>query len=54
MLKKSPNNQEKESYSETLNIANENLICKDGFCTLPSQEGISKPDKNDMNLFDPV
>tara|TARA_Y100000991_G_scaffold136277_1_gene102747 strand:- start:489 stop:653 length:165 start_codon:yes stop_codon:yes gene_type:complete len=54
MLKKSSNNQNKESYTDTLNMANENLICKDGFCSLPIQEEISKPDKNDMNLFDPV
>ena len=54
MLKESSNNHNKNSYSETTNIAKENLICKDGFCSLPNQKEISQQDKNDMNLFDPV
>jgi len=36
------------------NIAKEKMICKDGFCSLPNQKDISKQDKNDMNLFDPI
>ena len=54
MIKESSNNHNKNTYSETTNIANENIICKDGFCSLPNQQEISKQDKNDMNLFDPI
>ena len=54
MLQKSPNNNNKNTFSETINIAKENIICKDGFCSLPNQKEISKKDKNDMNLFDPI
>ena len=54
MLKESSNNQNKNTRSETTNIAKENMICKDGFCSLPNQKSILKQDKNDMNLFDPI
>ena len=54
MLKKSPNNQNKNTHSETTNIAKEYMICKDGFCSLPNQKSLSKQDSNDMNLFDPI
>jgi len=30
------------------------MICKDGFCSLPNQDKISKQDSNEMNLFDPI
>ena len=53
MLKESSNNQNQKIYSETSN-KKENIICKDGFCTLPNQEQISKQTKNDTNLFDPI
>ena len=54
MLKQSSNNHNKSTYSETTNFAKENIICKDGFCTLPNQKEISKQDKNDVNIFDPI
>tara|TARA_B100000282_G_C31630135_1_gene443488 strand:- start:576 stop:740 length:165 start_codon:yes stop_codon:yes gene_type:complete len=54
MLKESSNNHNKNSFSETANIAKETMICKDGFCSLPNQKEISKQDKNEMNLFDPI
>ena len=54
MLKESSNNQNKNSFSETTNIAKETMICKDGFCALPNQKETSKKDKNDINLFDPI
>ena len=53
MLKGSSNTQNKKIYSETSNTK-ENIICKDGFCTLPNQKEISKQNTNDMNLFDPI
>ena len=54
MLKESSNNHNKNTFSETTNIAKEKMICKDGFCSLPNQKDISKQDKNKMNLFDPI
>jgi len=54
MLKESSNNNNKNIFSETTNIAKEKMICKDGFCSLPNQDKISKKDSNDMNLFDPI
>ena len=52
MLEESSNN--KNIFSKTNNIAKEKMICKDGFCSLPNQDEISKQDSNDMNLFDPI
>ena len=54
MLEESSNNNNKNIFSETTSIANQRMICKDGFCSLPNQDEISKKDSNDMNLFDPI
>ena len=54
MLKESSNNNNKNIFSKTNSIANEKMICKDGFCSLPNQDEIPKQNSNDMNLFDPI
>ena len=54
MVQESSNNHNKNSYAETANIANNKIICKDGFCSLPNQKEITKQDKNVINLFDPI
>ena len=54
MLNESSKNHDKNTFSKTSNIAKEKMICKDGFCSLPNQKDISKQDKNEMNLFDPI
>ena len=54
MRSESPNNQNKNKFSETTNIAKEKMICKDGFCSLPHQKEIPKQDTADINLFDPI
>ena len=54
MIQESSNNHNDNTFSETTNIAKEKMICKDGFCSLPNQDEISKQDSNDMNLFDPI
>ena len=54
MLKESSNNANKNTFTETKNPEKENMICKDGFCSLPNQKEISKKNTNDMNLFDPI
>jgi len=54
MLEETSNKYNKNTFSETTNIAKEKIICKDGFCSLPNQNEIPKQDSNDMNLFDPI
>ena len=54
MLEESSNNYDKKEYVEPTFIAKDNMTCKDGFCSLPNQKDISKQDKNNMNLFDPI
>ena len=54
MLKETSNNHNKNSFSEITKIEKEEMICKDGFCSLPNQKDISKQETNDMNLFDPI
>ena len=54
MLKESSNNNSKNIFSDSSRIAKEKMICKDGFCSLPNKDEISKQDSNDINLFDPV
>ena len=54
MLKESSNNHNKKISLETTNIAKDNIICKDGFCSLPNQKKISKTNTNNTNLFDPI
>ena len=54
MLKESSNNDDKNIFSKTNIISKEKMICKDGFCSLPNQDEISKQNSNDMNLFDPI
>ena len=54
MLKGSSNNQNKAISPENTNITKEKVICKDGFCSLPNPKEISKQDKNNINLFDPI
>ena len=54
MLKESSNKNIKNTFSERDNITKENIICKDGFCSLPNQKEITKKDKNDINFFDPI
>ena len=54
MLKESSNKLNKNTFSETTNIAKNKMICKDGFCSLPNQKEIPKQNKNDLNIFDPV
>ena len=54
MLNESSNTHNKNIFSETTNIEEEKMICKDGFCSLPNQKEIPSKDNNDMNLFDPI
>ena len=48
----SSNNLKDDAFPQSLKIEKENIICKDGFCTLPNQN--QKIIKNNVNLFDPI
>ena len=50
----SSNNSKKKDFPQSLRVEKENIICKDGFCTLPSQNENSNISKNEVNLFDPI
>ena len=54
MQNQSPNTSNEKNYSEPLKIEKENMICKDGFCSINNPNDTSIIDKNDMNLFDPI
>ena len=51
----SSTNSKDDKFSQSLKIEKENVICKDGFCTLSNQNQ-KNPNisKNNVNLFDPV
>ena len=48
----SSNNSKDEAFAQSLKIEKENIICKDGLCTLPNQN--QNIIKNNVNLFDPI
>ena len=52
-IESSSNSKEKD-FSQSLKIEKENIVCKDGFCSLPSQRGKKIFSKNKANLFDPI
>ena len=54
MLNESSKNDNKNTFSETTSLSKEKMICKDGFCSLPNQDEITKQDSNNINLFDPI
>ena len=50
----SSNKSKEKNFSNSLKIDKENIICKDGFCSLPTQNENSSIQKNKVNLFDPI
>ena len=43
-----------DNFSQSLKIEKENIICKDGFCSLPNQNKNPNITKNKLNIFDPI
>ena len=43
-----------KDFFQSLKIEKENTNCKDGFCTLPTQNETQSMQKNKVNLFDPI
>ena len=54
MLGKTSNTPNKKTFSQPLNMESENIVCKDGFCSIKNQKNNSKLDKDDVNFFDPI
>ena len=54
MQNESSNNSKDDAFPQSLKIEKENIICKDGFCTLPNQNQNQNIIKNNVNLFDPI
>ena len=54
MIKESSSNHHKNTFSDTTNIEKKEMICKDGFCSLPNQKETLKKNTNNVNLFDPI
>ena len=50
----SSNNSKDDALPQSLKIEKENITCKDGFCTLPSQNKNPNIIENNLNLFDPI
>ena len=52
----SSNNSKDDAFPQSLKIEKENVICKDGFCTLPNPNQNQNQNiiKNNVNLFDPI
>ena len=43
-----------EELSNTLELQNEEMTCKDGFCFIPNQNNKNQINSKDINIFDPV
>ena len=50
----SSNNSKEKNFSQSLKIKEENISCKDGFCSLPTNNENTSIQKNKVNLFDPI
>ena len=50
----SSNNSKEKVFPQSVKNKKNNVICKDGFCTLPSQNENPIISKNKVNLFDPI
>ena len=54
MQNKSSNISEDQNYIKPKEVNKENIICKDGFCSIPNNKEISKINKGDINIFEPI
>ena len=44
----------KKNFSKPLNVEKENIVCKDGFCSINNHQENPRLDSNNINLFDPI
>ena len=53
-MQKSSNTSNKENISLPLKAQDDNIVCKDGFCSISNHNEKLSINKDDINLFDPV
>ena len=46
--------RKKEDQSSYMEINNEKMTCKDGFCFLPNQSENNQINSDNINIFDPI
>lgn len=54
MRSESSNNSNEKNNPTSLNIEQGNVICKDGFCSLPNRNKTTRIVEDDKSLFDPI
>ena len=54
MQSESSNISNEKDNLQNVNIEKEKIICKDGFCSIPTHNKSSRIDEDDLNLFDPI
>ena len=50
----SSNKSKGKTFSNSLNLEKDQIICKDGFCSLPEIKENPKVEQNKTNIFDPI
>ena len=50
----SSNKLKGKTFSNSLNLEKDQIICKDGFCSLPEIKENPKVEQNKTNIFDPI
>ena len=54
MQNKSSNISKDQNHIKPIEVNKKNIICKDGFCSIPNHKEISKINKEDINIFEPI
>ncbi len=54
MRSESSNISNEKDNLQNVKIEKDNIICKDGFCSIRNHNESSRIDKDDNNLFDPI
>ena len=47
-------NADDKNFSSPSKIEKENVVCKDGFCSIQNHDESTKFDKDNISLFDPI
>ena len=47
-------NVNQDTFSTSIKIDKKNIVCKDGFCSLPNQEQNTSIKRNGLDFFDPI
>ena len=50
----SSKDSKREDLSNSVEIQNESMTCKDGFCFIPNQNDKHQINSDNVNIFDPI